>query len=93
MVFFDRPEENSAEDKEILARQQMILEQARLGREKAQRVKAFLDSEVYKDIKSIIEKLKIQASEEARAFKSSEYLYGIDFLTRFEKALVESSIV
>jgi hypothetical protein len=92
-MFFDRPEEETPEDKELIIRQQILIEEARLDRERRLRIKAFLDSEVYKDIKSMIEKLKAVSSDEARAFKNSEYLYGIDFLTKFERMLVENSII
>ena len=66
-------------------------EQERMKKRSAKKLRELLDSDVWKDVSSIIDDLKKVASNEARAFKSPEFLYGIDFLTKLEKEIVARS--
>jgi len=83
---FNSEEEQTYED---LQRKKKIEEQELLLL--ARRLKALIDSEVWKDLKYFIDILKDQASNEARSLNNPGILYGIDFLDMFERRVIESS--
>ena len=83
------------EDDETIAAAQIVADEATAkNREvinRSKRLKTLLDSPTWKDVLFIIGELKKKASDEARHFDKSEFLYGIDFLTQLEKEIVVKS--
>jgi len=88
---FKNDTQDEEEIKRIKVLEAEVKAQERERQESSKRAKALLDSPVWKDVLSIIGGLKDKASQEARTYKSPEFLYGIDFLTELEKEIVALS--